>query len=255
MKRTIEYAKRNLIELGRDPLGYVFCIAFPIVMLIVMSVVNESIPKEANMTTFRIDNLAGGIIVFGQTFVMLFTAILVATDRGSSFIMRLFSSPMKSRNFTLGYIFPMILIGIVQAVVTGISAFIIAGITGYEINLLGLILAVLFSIPSSVMFISIGLFFGTILNEKSAPGLCSVIVSLGTFLGGIFFDAEGVGGMIYKVCKFLPFIYCTRVARCSIKMNFGWDSFGKSLVIVSATAVIMCIIATLFFNKKMKVDK
>ena len=94
MNRTIEYAKRNLIELARDPLGYVFCIAFPIVMLIVMSVVNESIPKEANMTVFRIDNLAGGIIIFGQTFVMLFTAILVATDRDSSFLTRLFSSPM-----------------------------------------------------------------------------------------------------------------------------------------------------------------
>jgi ABC-2 type transport system permease protein len=255
MNRTIEYAKRNLIELARDPLGYVFCIAFPIVMLIVMSVVNESIPKEANMTVFRIDNLAGGIIIFGQTFVMLFTAILVATDRGSSFLTRLFSSPMKSKDFTIGYILPMILIGAVQGVVTGIAAIIIAGVTNYEISLLGLLTAVVFGIPSSIMFISIGLFFGTILNEKSAPGLCSVIISLGTFMGGVFFDAEGVGGAIFKVCKCLPFIYCTRVARCSIKMDFSWDLFGKSLVIVSLTAVAMGIIATLFFNAKMKADK
>ncbi len=57
MNRTLQFAKRNLIELSRDVLGYIFCIAFPILMLIVMSVVNESIPKEAGMMTFRIDNL------------------------------------------------------------------------------------------------------------------------------------------------------------------------------------------------------
>ena len=162
---------------------------------------------------------------------------------------------MKSRNFTIGYILPMILIGIVQAVVTGISAIVIAGVTDYEISIKGLVLAVIFSIPSSFMFVSIGLFFGTILNEKSAPGLCSVIISLGTFMGGVFFDAEGVGGSIFKVCKCLPFIYCTRVARCSIKMDFGWDLFGKSLVIVSVVAVLMGVIATLFFSTKMKADK
>ena len=88
--RTITFAKRNLKELSRDVLGYIFCIAFPIVMLIIMSVVNESIPAEAHMTTFRIDNLSGGIILFGQTFVMLFTAILVSTDKNTSFLTRTF---------------------------------------------------------------------------------------------------------------------------------------------------------------------
>ena len=70
--RTLSFAKRNLIEMSRDSLSYIFCVAFPIVMLVIMSVVNASIPKEAGMTLFRIDNLAGGIVIFGQTFVMLF---------------------------------------------------------------------------------------------------------------------------------------------------------------------------------------
>ena len=110
MNRILSFTKRNLIELSRDMLGYIFCIAFPILMLIVMSVVNESIPKEAGMSIFRIDNLAGGVIIFGQTFVMLFTAILVTTDRSSSFLTRLFSSPMKSSDFIGGYTIPMLLI-------------------------------------------------------------------------------------------------------------------------------------------------
>ena len=177
MNRTLTFAKRNLIELTRDALGYIFCIAFPLVMLIVMSVVNESIPAESGMTTFRIDNLSGGIIMFGHTFVMLFTAILVATDRTSSFLMRLFSSPMKSRDFTNGYMIPMVLIAIVQSVLTLGASLIIANITDVELEIPGLLYAVLASIPSALMFISIGLIAGSLFTEKSAPGICSVIVS------------------------------------------------------------------------------
>ena len=255
MNRTLTFAKRNLIELTRDALGYIFCIAFPLVMLIVMSVVNESIPAEAGMTTFRIDNLSGGIIMFGHTFVMLFTAILVATDRTSSFLMRLFSSPMKSRDFTNGYMIPMVLIAIVQSVLTLGVSLIIANMTNVDLEISGLLFAVLASIPSALMFISIGLIAGSLFTEKAAPGICSVIVSVGTFLGGVFFDAEGVGGTIYKICKYLPFIYCTKVERSCIALDFSFDSFGKPLLIVSGAAVIAMALAVLTFRAKMRTDK
>ena len=118
MKRTMAFAKRNLIEVYRDPLSWIFCIAFPIVMLIIMSVVNSAIPKEANNTLFRIDNLAGGIAVFGQMFVMLFTAIAVAKDRSGAFLTRLYSSPMKSGDFLWGYIIPMMFTALVQVFIS-----------------------------------------------------------------------------------------------------------------------------------------
>ena len=255
MKRTLTFAKRNIKEIGRDPLSYIFCVIFPIVMLVVMSVVNESIPKGNGPTTFMIDNLAGGIIVFGHTFIMLFTAILVATDRSTSFLMRLFSSPMKGRDFTNGYIIPMLLIAVAQSVLAVASSIVIAQITGSTLKPLGLLFVILTQIPSSLMFISIGLIFGSLFNEKAAPGVCSVIISLGSFLGGIFFDAEGVGGVIYKICKFMPFIYCTNLTRSSIKLDISWDVFGKSLVIVSACAVFFAVLATLTFKHNMKTDK
>lgn len=254
MNKSIEFAKRNIIELSRDVLGYIFCIAFPILMLVVMSVVNDSIPKEAGMTIFRIDNLSGGIIVFGQTFVMLFTAILVATDKSTSFLMRLFSSPMKSSDFTNGYILPMILISLVQAIVTVLASCVISAITGTELKAAGLLLVILLSLPSAVLFLSIGLIFGSLFSEKSAPGVCSVIISVGTFLGGVFFDAEGTGGLMYKICKSMPFLYCTKVARCTIHMDFQWETFGKSLLIVSLTALALLCTAVLTFRCRMKAD-
>lgn len=255
--RTLVFAKRNFIELSRDVLGYIFCIAFPIVMLIVMSVVNESIPKEAGMTIFRIDNLAGGVLIFGQTFIMLFTAIQVTNDMSSSFLTRLFSSPMKGKDFTLGYILPMLLVSVIQSVFTFIAAIIISKIVGYDLNLAGLALAVITTLPSAMMFIAIGLIFGSLLNEKSAPGVCSVIVSAGTFLGGVFFDAEGVGGGIYKVCKCLPFIYCTKVARASVNVNLtdSFDRFALPLIVTVSSAILMTVLGVFVFSRQMNADK
>ena len=60
MNRVLAFSGRNLKELLRDPLSYIFCLGFPLVMLVIMSIVNQSIPPEAGMTIFNIENLAGG---------------------------------------------------------------------------------------------------------------------------------------------------------------------------------------------------
>ena len=254
MNRTLNFAKRNLLEISRDVLSYIFCVAFPIVMLVIMTLVNSSIPKEAGMTIFRIDNLTGGIIIFGQTFVMLFTAINIAKDRGGSFLIRLFATPMKSSNFTNGYILPMILVAFVQAVISLIAAVIIALIIGEEIKLLGFLLVLAAMIPSAFMFIAIGIIFGTLFNEKAAPGLCSIVISLGSFIGGIWFDVEGAGGVMYKISKSLPFFYCTKSVRSAIKLDLTWETFGLPIIIVSASAIVLSILAVFCFKKRMKAD-
>ncbi|MCQ2506092.1 MAG: ABC transporter permease [Lachnospiraceae bacterium] len=254
MNRTLAFAKRNLVEMSRDTLSYIFCVVFPIVMLIVMSVVNQSIPLEAGMTIFRIDNLLGGIIVFGHTFLMLFTALTVSQDRYGSFLVRLYASPMKSRNFTNGYILPMILIGVLQSLVSVAAALIISFIVGYDLNIGGLLLAIIAAIPSSVMFISIGLIFGTLFNRNSAPGLCSVIISLGSFIGGIWFDAEGIGGVIGKVCKCFPFIYATKSVRSVINLDLSMEAFGLPIIVTSVVAIVFLALSAILFSTKMKAD-
>ena len=254
MNRTICFTKRNIKEMSRDPLSYIFCIAFPIVMLVIMTLVNDSIPAESGQTVFRIDNLAGGVVIFGQTFVMLFTALAVANDRAGSFLNRLFATPMKSKEFTAGYILPMLIISIIQSVLTFVAAYIISLIVGYSLNPLGLLLAIVTTIPSALMFIAIGLIFGTIFSEKSAPGLCSVLISLGSFVGAIWFDAEKSGGVMYTICKCLPFIYCTKTARASIKLDFTFDGFVLPIIIVTLTAAVLMFLGIFVFRRKMKAD-
>lgn len=255
MRRTMVFAKRNLIEVVRDPLSWIFCIAFPIVMLIIMSIVNSAIPKEAGNTLFRIDNLAGGIAVFGQMFIMLFTAIAVAKDRSGAFLTRLYSSPMKSGNFVWGYILPMLLTAVIQVCFSLIAAIVISLITGYSLNLLGLLLAVAAVIPSALMFAAIGFLFGTFFNDKAAPGICSIIISLGAMLGGIWFDVEGVGGFMYKLGRCLPFLYATKLARSAIDLEFGVKEFLLPLGVVVFAAFILTLIASIVFKGRMRADQ
>jgi ABC-2 type transport system permease protein len=239
--------------MSRDLLSYIFCVAFPLAMLVIMTLVNESIPKDAGMTIFRIDNLSGGVAVFGQTFVMLFTALTVSKDRSGSFLIRLFASPMKSSDFTNGYIFPMLLISVIQSCLTMAVSFIISLIVGFDLNVLGLLVSICVLIPTAVFFISIGLIFGTLFNQNATPGLCSIIISLGSFIGGIWFDAESTGGILLKIAECLPFIYCTKLVRCAVKLDFGKDFFLSGTVVLLC-AVFFTALSSLLFKTKMKAD-
>ena len=159
MNRTMVFAKRNLMEMSRDVLSYIFCVGFPLIMMILMTLVNSGIPKKSGMDIFNIDNLTGGIIVFGHTFIMLFTALNVSKDRSGSFLIRLFSSPMKSSEFANGYILPNIIVALMQGILAIVSAMIVSLIIDFKLSVAGLLLGVVSAIPSAVFFIALGLIF------------------------------------------------------------------------------------------------
>lgn len=254
MNKITAFASRNIKEMLRDPLSYIFCLGFPMVMLIIMSIVNESIPPESGMTVFRIDNLAGGVAIFGQTFVMLFAALAVAGDRSGSFLVRMYATPMRSSDFCIGYMLPFLLIAVVQAVITYVVSFIISLITGVSLSPAGLLISVIALIPSALMFIGFGILFGTIFSEKAAPGLCSIIISVGSMLGGIWMDVDNMGGVMLDICKCMPFYYCTKTARSAIALDFGTEKFLIPIIIVTVCAAVLVVISSLVFGGKMKAD-
>lgn len=254
MHKIRAFAIRNSKEILRDPLSYIFCLGFPLVMLAVMTLVNTTIPKEAGMTLFRIDNLAGGIAIFGQTFIMLFTAITVAKDRSGAFLLRMYATPMKSMDFIAGYLLPMLVLSMAQGVVILLCSLLVSALAGGGLNAGWAFLSLVPLVFSAVMFIGLGLLFGTLVSEKSAPGLCSVIISLGSFLGSIWFDADAAGGVLLSICQCLPFYYCTKAARAAMHGETGWNHFLLPLIIVAGSALVITLLAALAFRKKMKND-
>lgn len=252
MSRTLLFAGRNAREILRDPLSYLFCLGFPIVMLLIMTVVNESIPPEAGMDIFGIRKLAPAVSVFGLMFTMLFAALQVSKDRGGSFLIRLYASPMRAADFIAGYFLPCLLIAAAQMIATGICALVIGTVTGVEISVGNLLLTVLVLLLPAALFIGFGILFGSFFSDRAAPGLCSIIISLGTMLGGVFMDVEGLGGVIYKISSVLPFYQCVRAGRAALMGEYG--KIAEALPIVLIYTVLVVCGAAFAFGKKMRAD-
>ena len=250
--KSMVFAGRVGKEIRRDPLSYIFCLGFPIVMLVIMSVVDSSIPAQANMTVFHINNLAPGIAYFGLTFVMLFTGIQVSKDRTTALLLRLYASPMKAADYVVGYTLPVCVLGIAQMAICFAVAFVIGLCRGYTFSLPAILLSMLLMLPSLLMFAGIGILFGSAVSEKAAPGLCSLIITAVGIIGGIWMDIRGIGGIIQKVAEALPFYHGVTLAR--LPFGSGLTGISGHLIWTFGSGILVYLLAVLVFTAKMKKD-
>ncbi|MBQ3601808.1 MAG: ABC transporter permease [Lachnospiraceae bacterium] len=250
--RSIVFSKRTVKEILRDPLSYIFCLGFPIVMLIIMTIVDQSIPKEAGMEIFHINKLAPGIALFGLSFIMLFTCLQVSKDRSTAFILRLYASPMKSGDFIAGYTLPVLLLTVLQAMITFLTSVVIGNFVDYQFELINILVCILVLIPSALVFISFGIFFGTLLNDKAAPGICSIIITASSMLGGIWMDVDTIGGAFARFCHVLPFYQGVRSARLALEGSFG--EMAKPALITFVYGIVIYIFAVFVLKRKMQQD-
>lgn len=109
-RKAAVLAQRTLKEMLRDLLTLFFGLAFPILILLLLSLIQSHIPVDM----FRIEQLAPGIVVFGQSFLSLFGALLIARDRSTSFLMRLYAAPVTGLSFLLGYLLPLLPLALMQ---------------------------------------------------------------------------------------------------------------------------------------------
>ena len=76
MKQIRVFAGRTRKELLRDPLDLFFCLAFPLVLLVMFSLFK--IPSDV----YRIENFAPGIVIFAYSFVSMSRGVQLGTNRG-----------------------------------------------------------------------------------------------------------------------------------------------------------------------------
>ncbi len=252
--RIRAFSSRNIKELLRDPISYIFCLGLPIVMLVVMTIINESIPDmEGAPKIFKIELLTPAMAIFALTFIMLFACIRVSSDRSDAFLTRLYASPMKSSDFIVGYMLPFGIIALAQVVITYVSGEIIALVKGDSLDIVNMLISIPFIIPSMILFISLGLIFGTLFNAKAAPGVNSAIITMAAILGGMWMDIDTLGGSWKTVCSCFPFYHSVKYARYAFNGNFSdlWESF----LICSAFAAVIFIASITIFSLKVKSDK
>ncbi len=241
--RTLTFASRNTKEITRDILTLIFGIVFPIVLLLLLSAINKGIPEGHGPDIFVISKLAPGITVFGLSFLSLFSSMLIAKDRTTSFVLRLFTSPLKPSEFILGYTLPLIPMALIQTAVCYLCALFLG--LPFSVNL---IVAVLVNLPIAIVFISLGLLFGSILNEKAVGGICgALLTNLSAWFSNIWFDTAMVGGAFKTVADILPFSHAVNAARAAVAGDFAaifpdlWWVIGYAVALLAAAVTVFAI--------------
>ena len=240
--RMLNFAKRNFKELIRDPLSLGFEIVLPIFLLVIFQQFN--IPDEA----YKLENFTPGIILFGFSFITLFTSTLISKDRTSSFLIRLGTSPMKSSDYILGYIISLIPIIIIQ----DLLFFIVAIMLGLNFSI-SIVYTVIISIVISILFISLGILIGSIASERGTGGIGSIIVQLVCFTSGMYFPKETVGKGFAKICEMLPFESCLNIIRGTLNNNLEIIS-TRNIVVFLIYLVVILVLSIFVFKKKMVSD-
>lgn len=205
--------RRNSLEILRDPLDLGFGLGFPLVLLFLLSAIQSHIP----VTLFEISSLTPGVTVFGLSFLALFSSILVARDRETALLQRLYATPLKASDFIWGYLLPMIPMALAQSLICYAAALILGLPCSIRI-----LWAVLLNLPMALVFISLGLLCGSVFNAKQVGGICgALLTNLSAWLSGIWFDLDLVGGAFQKIANVLPFVHGVEVVRAALSGNYA----------------------------------
>ncbi len=240
--RILNFAKRNFKEIIRDPLSIIFSVLLPLFLLFIFKQIN--IPNES----YELQNFTPGIVVFGFSFISLFTAMLISKDRTTSLLIRLGISPMKPIEYILGYMLSIIPIIIIQNTLFFILA-IILGLS-FSINI---IWAIFISIVIAILFIAIGIIIGSLFSEKASSGISSIIVQLVCFTSGMYFPRELLGDVFSKICEFLPFESCVTIIKGIMNNNLEIIS-ARNIVVFCTYTIAILVISVIVFKKKMISD-
>lgn len=243
VSRIFVLTKRNLKEILRDPLSLIFTLGMPLFMEILFYLIFHNLTAQ-----FEMKYLAPGIVVFAQSFLALFVGLLIALDRSTSFLTRLYVSKAKSYEFVFSYAVAMLPIVLIQSILF----FLVGGIFDTSIFNFGMILAILLSLVTSLFFISIGILLGTICNEKAIGGVSSIVIAGQSVLSGMWFPLDGLNEGMITFMNLLPFRNATILIQNTMNgINDAFKDFVLPLIIVLAYTLVSFVEAIIIFKRKM----
>ena len=242
MRKMLSFASRTMKEILRDPLTMAFGLGFPVVLLLLLSLIQANIPVEM----FEIAHLTPGITVFGLSFMTLFSAQLISKDRNSSLLTRLYTTPLKATDFILGYLLPVIPLCVAQTVI----CYIVALILGLQFSI-NIIWAIIMILVPSLFYIALGLLCGSAMTEKQVGGICgALLTNLSAWLSGVWFDISILGKAVGAFANALPFIHAVELERAMVLGDF--KAALPHLWWVLGYGIVLMVIAVFVFLRQMK---
>lgn len=240
--KMLVFARRNAREILRDPLTAIFSLGFPVVILALLTAIQANVPVDL----FRLETLTPGVTIFGLAFMTLFSATLIARDRETALLQRLYTTPLTAADFIFGYLLPVVPIALAQCIV----CYGFAMLLGLKptVTMIGAVLTVL---PVAFFFIGLGLLCGSIMNTKQVGGLCgALLTNLTAWLSGTWFDLKLVGGAFEKVAYALPFVHAVEMERAVLAGN--WSGVFPHLWWVLGYMALTLAAAVLLFLRQMR---
>ena len=119
--KSFIFANRNFKEITRDPASMIMSIGFPVLLILALSLMKQSIGGMADI--FEVGNFTPSMMVFGLSFFGMFVGSLMSTDNETSFLMRLFASPLTAFDYIIGYSLPVLPLALIQGICCFITAF------------------------------------------------------------------------------------------------------------------------------------
>ena len=240
--RMMTFAKRCTKEILRDPINLGFGLGFPLVLLLLLSAIQANVPVDL----FEINTLTPGITVFGLSFLTLFSATLIAKDRESSFLQRLYTTPLTGFDFIIGYMLPLLPIALAQTAL----CYLFAIPLGLTMNV-NVIYAMIGIIPMAIFNIALGLLCGSVFGVKQVGGICgALLTNLSAWLSGVWFDLNLVGGLFKKIANVLPFVHAAEMEKALFHGDFG--AAAAHILPIVLYSVVATVVAVLCFLRQMK---
>ena len=240
--KTIVYSKRNFKELLSDPINLAFTIGLPVFLIIFMVIFNKSLQFNES---FNVENFVPSTIIFSFTFLTMFSGMLIAKDTTSEFLSRMYVSPLKAHNYILGYALPMLVVAFIQILILYAIGFILG--LNFTLNILA---SIPFLLLISLIFIGLGLVFGSLFKDSVVGGVSSIIIQVVAFTSGMWFSLDLIGGAFKIISYILPFSHSVDLVKSIVSGNYN-DILVSTLVVLAYT-LITVILSIIIFKKKMK---
>lgn len=238
--RFYSLANRNFKEIYRDPVSILLGLIMPIALLILFVSIQQNIPIEA----FKAQNLTPGIIVFGFSFLIMFSAVLIAKDKQSAFLVRLFTTPLKASDFIKSYIIAFVPLALLQIAVCLIVG-VLLGATFSNI-----FLSILLLIVVAFLCISLGVMLGALFSVNQVSGIGSLLITIISLFSGAWMDLRMIGGVFESIGYALPFAHAIDAAKL-ILSGHTLSNISNNLVVIGIFTVVTFSLSIISFKRMM----
>jgi len=234
-------ANRNFKEIYRDPVSVILGLLMPLVLLILFS----SIQKNTHLEMFSAQSLTPGIIIFSFSFLIMFSAILLAKDKQSAFLVRLFTTPLNPSDYILSYMLPFIPLAFLQVLICMIVGIILGAVFS------NIFISMLIFFLLALICISIGMILGSLFTVSQVSGFGSLLITAISLFSGAWIDLKMVGGIFDVIGYALPFAHAVDALKGLLSGSHFTD-ISKNINVILVYTISLGILAVLSFKWTMK---